>query len=332
MNIQVVAAVAVTYLTFLPVPSSAASAFIAADIARKPMSLTMTTNPTPSSSFDDSESLDEITILGFGSLLSLQSSRLTFPTLRNFRLGRVPDHRRVFAHPASIFFKRNIANLDTLEMSSLSCEYEEGYSFVCSVFEVPNAGLSSVACGDEKTGRWIPSKAFLEREEEFEITMVPYEELTSTDADNGKVPVRVETSMSDDTTSSSMNVDKPMVAKKGVICRRSTDEAYLAQWGQAHWENQYSKYGVKTIWNWERDSGLKPCPVYLRHCVLASWNCENAKNGHWTSEGAGGVCYSSFLDDTYLVDRKTTVRNYLEQYPSVMETEPPVSLRERYSG
>ncbi len=62
---------------------------------------------------------DTITILGFGSLLSQKSSRVTFPTLRNFRLGRVRDHRRVFAHPASIFFQRGIANLDTLEMSSL---------------------------------------------------------------------------------------------------------------------------------------------------------------------------------------------------------------------
>ena len=52
------------------------------------------------------EDLDQITILGFGSLLSEKSAQLTFPTLKNFRLGRVPNHRRVFAHPASIFFKR----------------------------------------------------------------------------------------------------------------------------------------------------------------------------------------------------------------------------------
>ena len=114
---------------------------------------------------------DEITILGFGSLLSLKSARLTFPTLRNFRLGRVPNHRRVFAHPASIFFQRGIANMDTLEMSSLSCEYVEGSSFVCSVFEVPNEGLSATGAGSDDN--WVPSQAYLEREEEFEIAMVP---------------------------------------------------------------------------------------------------------------------------------------------------------------
>eukprot|EP00580_Thalassiosira_gravida_P012752 CAMPEP_0201632868 /NCGR_PEP_ID=MMETSP0493-20130528/6367_1 /ASSEMBLY_ACC=CAM_ASM_000838 /TAXON_ID=420259 /ORGANISM="Thalassiosira gravida, Strain GMp14c1" /LENGTH=315 /DNA_ID=CAMNT_0048104473 /DNA_START=40 /DNA_END=987 /DNA_ORIENTATION=+ len=315
----------------------------------------MTTNPTPSSSSSDDDengtkNLDEITILGFGSLLSLQSSRLTFPTLRNFRLGRVPNHRRVFAHPASIFFKRNIANLDTLEMSSLSCEYEEGHSFVCSIFEVPNEGLTAAVAtsdsddGNERSGSWIPSQAFLEREEEFEIAMVLYEELTPMDAKNGTsmVPMRTETSPSDDTTaSSSSSAQKQPPVQKGVICRRSTDEAYIAQWGQVHWENQYTKYGVKTIWNWERDSGLRPCPAYLRHCVLASWNCGNNGDGGATKsnsdgwsgvDGDGGLCYDSFLDDTYLVDRKTTIREYLKQFPEVMAMEPPESLRERYGG
>jgi hypothetical protein len=47
----------------------------------------------------------DIKILGFGSLLSERSSRMTFPKLENFRLGRVPNFRRVFGHPASIFFQ-----------------------------------------------------------------------------------------------------------------------------------------------------------------------------------------------------------------------------------
>eukprot|EP00581_Thalassiosira_minuscula_P032554 CAMPEP_0183758814 /NCGR_PEP_ID=MMETSP0739-20130205/6659_1 /TAXON_ID=385413 /ORGANISM="Thalassiosira miniscula, Strain CCMP1093" /LENGTH=295 /DNA_ID=CAMNT_0025996475 /DNA_START=228 /DNA_END=1115 /DNA_ORIENTATION=- len=294
------------------------------------------TNPTQSSS-NDGNNQDEITILGFGSLLSLQSSRLTFPTLRNFRLGRVLNHRRVFAHPASIFFQRNIANLDTLEMSSLSCEYEEGQSFICSVFEVPNEGLSAVPSGggDGNAGSWIPSQAFLEREEEFDIAMVPYEEIASLEA-NDAAPMRTETSLSvsDDTSSSSSSITPKPLVKKGVICRRSTDEAYLAQWGKDHWESQYLKYGVSTIWGWEKDSGLRPCPVYLRHCVLASWNCGGTENksDSWSSDGVGGLCYRSFLDDTYLVDRKTTIREYIKQYPEIMVTQPPESLRERYGG
>jgi hypothetical protein len=70
----------------------------------------------------------------------------------------------------------------------------------------------------------------------------------------------------------------------------------------------------------------------LKHCVLASWNCGKNKDGSWSTDDDGGLCYNSFLDDTYLVDRKTTIRQYLKQFPSVMATEPPESLRERYGG
>ena len=53
--------------------------------------------------------------------------------------------------------------------------------------EVPNEGLSASDGSGTDKHNWIPSQAFLEREEEFEIAMVPYEEL---------VPI------SDDTSSS----------------------------------------------------------------------------------------------------------------------------------
>ncbi|KAL7448557.1 hypothetical protein ACHAWC_000724 [Mediolabrus comicus] len=229
-----------------------------------------------------------ITILGFGSLLSERSSRTTFPALENFRLGRVINHRRVFCHPASIFFQRNIAKLDTLEISSLSVEYKEGYSMICSVFEVPNEGLAVDTAGVDS---FVPSQKFLEREEEFEITKVDYEELSS----SGKQEI-----------------------KQGIICRRSTDEAYIERWGQTRFKQNYLDYGIKTIWGWD-ESGIRPCPVYLRHCVLAATNC-------------GELCYNSFLDDTYLVDRFTTIRDYLKEHPEIMETEPPANLKERYGG
>lgn len=263
----------------------------------------------------------QITILGFGSLLSIKSARLTFPSLQNFRLGRIPNHRRVFSHPASIFFQRGIARMDTLEMSSLSAEYKEGHSFICSVFEVPNEGLTAIASDGEGTGEWIPSRAFLEREEEFEIAMVPYEEFgLNDDCAASGVPRRRETSVSSTASVSASNsTASDDTVKYGVLCRRSTDESYLAHWGEAHFQKQYLDYGVKTIWNWDEDSGLRPCQVYTRHCVLAS-------------EGIGGACQDSFLDDTYLVDRRTTLRDYLNQYPEIMTTEPPEELKERYGG
>lgn len=51
---------------------------------------------------------NDLTLVGFGSLLSETSSRATFPTLDRFRLGRVQGFRRVFRHPAAIFFERGM--------------------------------------------------------------------------------------------------------------------------------------------------------------------------------------------------------------------------------
>jgi hypothetical protein len=262
---------------------------------------------------DGSNELGELTILGFGSLLSIKSARLTFPSLKNFRYGRVPNHRRVFSHPASIFFQRGIANLGTLEISSLSCEYAEGHSFVCSVFEVADEGLSVYQDFSDDTARkWIPSQAFLEREEEFEIAMVPYYELPLSANENNAY------------TSLTM-------PKMGLICLRSTDEAYISLWGKDHFERQYLKYGVRTIWNWSQDSGLRPCPLYLRHCVLASRNSKIEVMND-CSPDVDSVCYNSFLDETYLIDRETTVREYLSKYPALMNLEPSEERRDRYGG
>ena len=185
--------------------------------------------------FSKDGSGDCVTILGFGSLLSEKSSRTTFPTLSNFRLGKVLDHRRVFAHPASIFFQRGIANFDTLELSSLSVEYEKGCSMICSVFEVPNEGLFAADAPGENV---IPSQKFLEREEEFEITKVRYEDLQ-----HGEL-------------------------KEGIICRRSTDEAYIKRWGEDRFKKNYIDYGINTIWGWTESSGIQPCVSSIVHFNL----------------------------------------------------------------
>ena len=233
---------------------------------------------------DDDE---KVTILGFGSLLSERSSRMTFPDLVGFRLGRVPNYRRVFGHPTSIFFRRGIANMETKEMSSLSAEYCEGWpGFICSVFEVPKKDMMEDG---------IPSQAYLEREEEFHIVEVAYSELEN---DNGPIDG----------------------SKTGLLCTSSKDdEEYLKRWGQGRFDNYYRKYGIDKIWGWSSDSGLRPCAIYLRHCYLAA-------------KSMGEQCFNSFLDDTYLVDRTTTVREYLKSHPEVLECTPPPDLAERYSG
>lgn len=217
-------------------------------------------------------------VLGLGSLLSEQSARSTFPTLRNFRLGRVHGYRRCFAHSPAIFFSRGIADRESMEMASLSAEPCEGGSFVCSVFEVEDEGMDR----------------FREREEEFDIVHAPVAPLTPQ-----PTPEPTECT--------------------GLLCCRSTDEAYIELWGQERFDRLYRNAGLNTIWGYAPDSGLRPCPVYLRHCVLAA-------------QKLGPECLDSFLDETFLVDRVTTIRTYLAQHPEIMQTLPPPELSERYGG
>jgi len=215
-----------------------------------------------------------ITIIGLGSLLSERSCRLTFPSLTNFRVGRLHGYRRVFAHSPSIFVQRGIANMETLQMASLSAEPCEDSSFAVTAFEVPD---------DDGLGM----EAFREREEEFELSMVSFAD--------------------------------PSGGGHGMLCEASTDKAYIERWGQARFDKLYTAFGITTCWDWPKDSGLRPCATYLRHCALAA-------------EKLGPEAHASFLDETFLCDRVTTIRAYLEKHPEVMNELPPDSLAERYSG
>jgi len=132
-------------------------------------------------------------------------------------------------------------------------------------------------------------EAFREREEEFDLAMVPYTALDGS-------PAGV-----------------------GMLCKASTDAAYVERWGSSRFETLYHANGLETIWGWSLNSGLRPCGCYLRHCALAA-------------EKLGPVAQASFLDETFLCDRTTTVRQYLAANPHVMTAEPPEALRERYSG
>lgn len=217
-----------------------------------------------------------ITICGLGSLLSEASARSTFPTLSGFRLARVSNYRRVFSHPASIFFERGIADLASLQISSLSAEHCEGASFVCTVFEVPDEGMD----------------AFRDREAEYDLVKVPFSEIGGGAAPSAAPPT-------------------------GLLCLRSTDEAFKARSSETF--TRWLAHGVDTVWGYGVDSGLRPCAVYLRHCVLAATK-------------AGPDCLASFLDETFLIDRRTTIRQYIDAHPEVMQTEPPPALAQRYGG
>ena len=239
--------------------------------------------------------------MGFGSLLSERSARSTFPNLGNLRVVRVRGFQRVFAHPAAIFFEREIARLQTKEMASLCCfpSSSDEHSFLAVAFEVPVTDES----------QWLE---FERREEEFELVDCEFEELTpasvqgvEVEGDVHKVPQTGE--------------GKPRSqVKHGLICTQGSDELYIQKWGYSLFAQKYLSYGLGSIWNWSKlNSGILPCRLYLRHCVLAA-----------TSLGI----QQDFLSKTYLVDRTTTIQAYLETNPHVMQEELPLELAERYGG
>ena len=229
---------------------------------------------------------DFATMVGFGSLLSPVSASHTCPGVVNFRLARCKGWRRVFSHPAAVFFERGIAKPETLEISSLSAEPVEGTDgFVVATFDVPATELP----------------ALLEREEEYNFVEIPFYPLTSNDVEDQEIG-------------------------RGWMCTRSTDEEVLDIRGH---RAKYSSflaphYDSVSIWDeWGTDSGILPCPVYLRHCLLASRRDDVLKEAT-----------DSFVSETYLADRKTTLAEYLltENGKIVMETRPPPALEGRYSG
>mmetsp|Transcript_2984 Transcript_2984/g.10774 ORF Transcript_2984/g.10774 Transcript_2984/m.10774 type:complete len:306 (-) Transcript_2984:608-1525(-) len=234
------------------------------------------------------DSAGMISIVGFGSLLSRRSCLSTFGAVKDFRPARLKNYRRVFAHLAPIFIRRGIANLETKEMSSLSVEPCPGESIVVSLFELSSEEIGS----------------FIEREHEFRFTAVQTEEMDGT-----------------------------VSRKLSVACTRFSDVEYRARCeepdGASKEEQEQLKFGVRGGEYFERygqyeidriwRDDLLPCPLYLRHCVLAA-------------QALGEEAFNSFLDDTFLGDRTTTIRQYLSRRADIMELVPPPELAERYNG
>lgn len=214
-----------------------------------------------------------LTLIGFGSLLSVRSARSTFPDLLNFQAARVKNFRRIFAHTAAVFHQRGIADVKTGEVSSLSCEECSGQEILVSLFQIP-ANEPGV-------------QAFIEREHEFRFLAVPV-----------------------------YRSDGHIWPQLAVLCGRWNDADYkAARCSPDEFYNRYTQYGISRVWS----DSILPCRIYLRHCVLAA-------------QGLGAQVHDSFLDHTYLADRKTTIRQYLAQYPAIMEENPPSELVARYSG
>ncbi|CAM9184644.1 unnamed protein product, partial [Ectocarpus fasciculatus] len=104
-----------------------------------------------------------------------------------------------------------------------------------------------------------------------------------------------------------------------MCCSAPSDQVYVNRWGSEKYKEKLVQYDLPGIWGLDMNKDIKPCSVYLRHCVLAA-------------QRRSAECYASFLDQTFLADMTTTIRVYLEENPWVMETMPPESLAGRYCG
>jgi hypothetical protein len=108
----------------------------------------------------------------------------------------------------------------------------------------------------------------------------------------------------------------PLPSSPQVLCGANTDAHYRAtRCPPEEWQRRWGVHGIDRVWS----DDVLPCRVYLRHCVLAAKGfCEEA--------------HDSFLDCTFLSDRKTTIRQYLQQHPEILDELPPPELIGRYSG
>ena len=102
-------------------------------------------------------------------------------------------------------------------------------------------------------------------------------------------------------------------AGRGVICSASSDDKLPTELSVPA--------SLPHVWDWGRESGLLPADVYLRHCLLAIGKI-------------GGAAEHSFLHDTLLVDRTTTLASYLEGgvLEEVMAVQPPERMVARFGG
>lgn len=143
-------------------------------------------------------------------------------------------------------------------------------------------------------------QAFIQREHEFRFVAVTPHKLKRNSNENSE--------------------EEPLATlveeRAAVICARNTDANYRQRrCPPEEWERRYGKHGLTSIW---RDD-VMPCRVYLRHCVISAMKL-------------GPEVEADFLDGTVLADRHTTVREWLERNPEILQELPPPSLIGRYSG
>jgi hypothetical protein len=111
-----------------------------------------------------------------------------------------------------------------------------------------------------------------------------------------------------------LNMDDSKMDNEGIMCIKSTDEELKKKLGDDLFL-KFKKYNVSKIWD---DKNILPCRAYLRLCVLASMSL-------------GKEFFENFINSSYLVDRKTTIKEYLLKNKDIMYELPPKELEKKYN-
>lgn len=199
----------------------------------------------------------------------------------------------MFAHPHLFLLGRGLIRPSdpNLRLASLSAEEIE----ITSDFTSPaEEAVGFVAAAFDVHLDDTQRAAFVERERTYCIAKVPYYDI---DSDYVALP-----------------------KGRGVICLAGSDGGVLSSILEP--VISQLKDAGRSVWHWERDSGLLPADIYLRHCLLAV-------------KKAGRVAEASFLEETFLADRRTSLAAYLERDDNmkrVMMAVPPEDLMERFNG
>jgi hypothetical protein len=304
-----------------------------------PATTTSTTSAT-SSQFPIALQSSKVTLLGYGALMSESSSKLTFPQLTNFRHVKVKKMRRVFAHPHIFLLNEGIIDIVTDTDNDTDADRDKDISTKnylklasLSVEPVDNEDVSFIAVAFDVTLDDEQRTSFMEREKEYEIVSTPYYPCKSSTNNDNITSRKISSSSSISPSYNDNNGHDGEPLGEGVICIASNDLSLMNK----NIEIPDSIKDKGGIWHWPHDSGLLPANIYLRHCLLALRIQNDDEVEKTTSESAPtdatADAYESFLHDTYLADRETTLATYLkDHYDEVMSSRPPPHLATRFGG
>eukprot|EP00933_Yihiella_yeosuensis_P020579 TRINITY_DN16465_c1_g1_i5.p1 TRINITY_DN16465_c1_g1~~TRINITY_DN16465_c1_g1_i5.p1 ORF type:complete len:254 (-),score=40.64 TRINITY_DN16465_c1_g1_i5:38-799(-) len=225
-----------------------------------------------------------VTIAGVGSLVSEASAQESFD-FKNFRIGEVKGWRRAFAQANWVNVSCGLARVDTNEVAALAMvPTSQDYVSHVALLDVEEEDLYS----------------FYEREAGYRIISVPFTARSRTE--NGLV----ETGFALLCTACKDDGEADMLwSVGGEMERHCKGSSYVADWMKSSlrplWPalpaEPLSMTPVSATNSDDFQKGLYPAPGYLRGCARA-----HARAG----------LLDHFLDSTWLADRRTTLRSYLQ--------------------